>query len=460
MGDVAAVTQGIQDRTRNDGFLGLNRNDNLHQTVNDLKGLSPAERNQAVAGLSDDDLKALASDANSGGLLGASGLSADEKRDMFNALAQGLDGQQLGRVATAFGGRDDVAALGKAVAQNADSATKVDFIEQLAPHAANGDHGTSVYVGGSTIQDGDKEAGAIGEVLASLGNDPAAFDQGLAALDKKALDAVALAGIGQTTTTSVGYGGAGSVSVSHDTQQLSALVGAAANSTDPAVKARVLDASSGAIQTIRDNTRFPVVSLGTDAAVQQITSQQTKLMNTDVRGIVDELNKADQYGKGLSTYLSEVLKADPVGGSKVIGEQLAQLQGAGTGMTPTQFFEQQVPGTTGAPYYRNAQSLGYFTGAMRNGLTSQNDDATRNGTIVKSIVLTAVSAAQIGPYGGAVLATAGQIVDRSVESANGDRTALGQALQDLAVPHDANGQRYQGPATPTFDAKAANVRHN
>ena len=45
-----------------------------------------------------------------------------------------------------------------------------------------------------------------------------------------------------------------------------------------------------------------------------------------------------------------------------------------------------------------------------------------------------------------------------MNQANGSRTETARVLEQLAVPVDGNGDRYQGPATATFDSKAAKVR--
>lgn len=455
MTDVAQVAKNIQTRTHDDGFAWLNRNSNLKQTIQDFKNLSPEERNQVASRLSDADLKALADDVNAIGLGGANGLSADEKRDLFNTLATGLNGEQLGRLAKAFDSRDDVMALGKAVAQHADSDTKVDFIKALAPQAADKDFDADFTPGASWNEHGDKEAEAILEVLGSMGNDPTAFDQAVQSLDESVLHEVAQAGINQHTT----HDSFSLNRVRHDSKQLTALLDAAAKSSDPAVKARVFDAGAASLQSMRDNTKFPAVGIGTDAQAKQVTNKLTTLLNSDVRGITHELNQHDQYGKGLSTYTSEVLR-DGEKGQAVLGNQLAELQGKGAPGNPTatEFFEQQVPGTSGAPYYQNAESLGYYTGALRNGLQAQNADATANGGMVKGIMGAAISALSLGRAGGSATFLTNTMVDAVVNSANGDRTRLGQALQDLAVPVDANGQRYEGPATSTFDATLSRVR--
>ncbi|RRD56000.1 hypothetical protein EII20_12905 [Comamonadaceae bacterium OH2545_COT-014] len=449
---IDTVTRNIQQRTHDDGFLWLGRNGNLKQTIADFKNLSPAERNQVSQKLTDADLQELADDVNASGLGGANGLSADEKRDLFNTLAQGLDGTQLARLAKAFDERGDVMALGQAVAQHADSATKVGFIQEMAPRTADKDYDRGITIGGSWSEDGDKEAEAILDVLSSLGNDPAAFDQAVKSLDESTLHEVTQAGINQFSS----YTGT-SVSVTHDPKQLTALLDAAAKSGDAAVKARVFDAGAASLQSMRDNTRFPVIGIGTDDAARQVTDKLTGLFNSDVRGITHELNQHDQYGSGLSTYTSEVLRAGE-SGQKVLGEQLAQLQGKGSGLSPIAFFEQQSAGTTGKPYYQNAESLGYFTGAMRNGLDAQNADAAANGATIKGILGAAISALSLGRASGSVTFLTNTIVDAAINGANGDRTKLGRVLQDLAVPVTQDGARYEGPATAVFDSTLARVR--
>lgn len=259
MATAAEVARNVNQRVHNDGFLGLSRNDNLQQTVRDLKDLSKNERNAAIQKISDEDLKALADDVNASGLGGASGLSADERRDLFNTLAQGLNGQQLGRMAQAFDSRQDVMALGQAVAQHADAETKLAFIEKMAPRTANGDFHTQAHPGSTSIETGDKEAEAILDVLNSLGSDPASFNQAIEKMDDKTLQAVMDAGLNKTSTTTVTSTGTAITTVSHDPQQLEKLLEAAKGSADPAVKAKVFAAASDSLDQVRADTGFPAV---------------------------------------------------------------------------------------------------------------------------------------------------------------------------------------------------------
>ena len=64
MATTAEVARNVSQRVHNDGFLGLGRNDNLKQTVRELKDLSKDERNAAIGQISDADLRALADDVN------------------------------------------------------------------------------------------------------------------------------------------------------------------------------------------------------------------------------------------------------------------------------------------------------------------------------------------------------------------------------------------------------------
>lgn len=308
MATTAEVARNVSQRVHNDGFLGLGRNDNLKQTVRELKDLSKDERNAAIGQISDADLRALADDVNASGLCGASGLSADERRDLFNTLAQGLDGQQLGRMAQAFDSRQDVIAIGQAVARHADAETKLAFIEEMAPRTANGDSHTQASLGAVSTETGDKEAEAILDVLNSLGGDAASFNQAIQKMDDmddKTLQAVVDAGLNKTTTT-VSDPGAATTSVSYDPQQLEKLLEVAKGSADPAVKARVFAAASEGLDQVRADTGFPVVSVGADKVAQSLQGKLTRLMQTDASGITGQLNAAKGINASTQEWLNQL----------------------------------------------------------------------------------------------------------------------------------------------------------
>ena len=128
--------------------------------------LTPSQRNELVASLSDDDLKNWTQEID--GYNGA--LNASERQQLFNDLAEGLDGTQLTRLVKAFdgnpGGRE---ALGDAVAQHASPDAKVAFIE-----ATKGSIDGKYYA--TQGRDGNPETVVIAKVLGSLKNDQPAFD--------------------------------------------------------------------------------------------------------------------------------------------------------------------------------------------------------------------------------------------------------------------------------------------
>lgn len=301
MTDVAEVTRNIRNRTHDDGFAWLKRNENLKQTLQDFKDLTPAERDAVVSRLNDADLKELADDVNAMGLGGANGLSADEKRDLFNTLATGLSGEQLGRLATAFNDRQDVMALGQAVGQHASSDVKLDFIKEMAPRTSDGDsHATH-----TRHEAGDKEAEAILEVLNSMGNDPSGFNDAIHSLDDQTLDAVVTAGINKVTS----YSGKDQVptGLRHDSEQLSKLLEVAARSADPAVKAKVFEMGAQAVGKIDAATAHgPQSSTANNYAVQRIVDKLSALKDTDAANISAHLqqqtgNTVDQWMEKLNT---------------------------------------------------------------------------------------------------------------------------------------------------------------
>ncbi len=456
---VTETVSTIQSRTRDDGFWGTSRNENVKQTVQDLKELTPTERGEALGKLTDDDLSELASDANANGIFGANGLSNDEKRDLFNTLAEGAKGEDLARLASAFDSRDDTQLLAEAVASKGSDESKQAYIQQMASRTADNDYGSSVYVGGSSSDDSDKDAKAILTVLSSFDTSTstgrAAFDQAIKDMPQSALDSVAQAGVNETTFNSASH-----ISVSYKADQLNALLDKVAGSSDPEAKAKVFGAAAEAVSGMRENAgvHLGMSSIGTDDKIAGVVDRMTKVMDSDPRGITDQLNKSDAYGLRLSTYVAEVMRKDPEAGAKTLGDQLSKLQGAGTSQEPTKFFEEQAPGTNGTPYYKNAETLGYYAGALRAGIDALNKDTTETGTMVKAVLGAAISAGSLGRASGSVSGLTNLVVDAAVNQANGSRTETARVLEQLAVPVDANGDRYQGPATATFDSKAVKVR--
>ena len=160
-----------------------------------LKELSPAQRNEAIGKLSDDELKHWADETK--GL--NSPLKADDRRDLLNMLAQDLDAQQLGRAAKAFGVED----MAGAVSSHGSPQQKLDFIKSLQGDA-NADLKIRPGLGVTTSSYGNDSAKAISQVLGSLKDSPSEFSQAIQSLDQAGkLDDVMKVAAGLTTLAEV-----------------------------------------------------------------------------------------------------------------------------------------------------------------------------------------------------------------------------------------------------------------
>jgi len=460
------AAQKIHSLLADQGLFGTSRNEHLHQVQEVLDGFSAADKSRIVAKLSEEDLAAWAGNVNANGIFGAGGLSHDEKRGLMTDMASNLDGQQLARLSNAFGNRDDVVALGDAVSGFAAPQAKVDYIQALAARATDREHQVDTGFGSSTVLSGDKEAAAIGKVLTSLKDNPSAFNAALGALTPAQLGSVVQALENERTTTVASGMGMASISTRYDPAPLKGLLDAAAASGNTQNRAALFQAASTAITEIRGSNTLltPNPSAGTSAAV--VAQGMTNLLNSDTRGVVDRLNTIDSGGKALAGYLKEVVREDPTAGNGIIGRQLAQLQGAGTGGTASQYIGASVRDGNGTPFYRNAQNLGYYAGAVQAGIRSLTSDAKQQAEILGNVFSTAISVGSAAlplPVAGKVGAAAFNGVTREVLRQTVDNVASGnKSLQDafaeLALPREpGSNDRYRGAAEPTFMSSSSYV---
>lgn len=407
--------------------------------------------------LSDTALNELASDVNAAGILGAGGLSHDEKRTLFDTLAESSTGKDLARLASAFDSRDDTQLLAESVANKGSLQSRSAYIEAMSPRTADNDYGRLFALGVAITEKVDKDAKAILTVLNSFDTGTsegrASFDQAINSLPQSVLNNVLKAGVDKTA-----YSGTGFYTVSYRTETANKLLERAAKSEDAYVKGKIFSSAANVVSGMRAvQNNILLATKTTDSNIRGITERMTVLMNTDARGIIRKLNNSDDAGVAteLGAYISEILRNDLEGGSKILGQQLALLQGAGTGQSPTDFFEQQVRNRSDKLYYRNAQDLGYYVGGMCKGVDQLNADSTETGSIVKSILSAGISAANsLGRASGIVSGLTSFMVDDVVKQANDDRSKILHGLQGLAMPVYADGERYQGPAEGPFNAKA------
>lgn len=448
-----AVSQ-IQDLTREDGLLGTSRNANMHSVADTIGDLSPAELDATVSKLSDADLKGLAEDINAGGVLGAQGLSADEKRDVFNDLAAGLSGPQLGRVSEAFANREDVTALADAVATFATPEAKAGYVQALASRTTDGLDGQverSLFgIGGSVTQKSDPEALAVGKVLGSLSG--VHFDTAVSSLSKAELAGVMKSSAELTTYQSP----TGARASGYDVDTLTGVLNAAATSQNASVKAGVF-AQGGALlgEIANANSAFSVNSTAADEAAK-VRDSLKGLLDTDVTGVVRQLETADRYGGAMTSFLTETLKQGKPG-EAIVGGYIAKLQtGNALNENPITRLETQVGG-----YHRNAQDLGYFSGATQAAVdkvaASDKAKAEMVGGIFKSAVGLATGSA--GPVAGAAIGMyTDALVKDGVAAYAAGTVSLKSTFFELSFPHDpVTKAPYEGRAEGDYDTALGRV---
>lgn len=254
-----------------------------------LKELSPAERNEAISKLSDDELRHWADETT--GL--NSPLNADDRRDLLNGFAADLDTTQLARVSRAFGVQDVAAS----VASHAPADKKVDFIKGLQADAdGSAVHDFSVF-GVSQTTYGNDNAHAIGQVLASLKDSPGQFRSAVQSLDQAGkLDDVMAAAAGQQITTVVqnSPGAVSSTTVSFSDKTLQdILAGAAAlPATDLPTRTTVFKAVAPQLEAMQQSTGLLTDISGRNAETAQRTADAMGKLLTreqaESAGIVDK----------------------------------------------------------------------------------------------------------------------------------------------------------------------------
>jgi hypothetical protein len=466
---VDAAAQKIHTLVGDDqGFLGTDRSDHMHE-VRDLLGqYGPADEDRIIAKLSDADLKALAGGAGHDGFWGRQGLDEGEKKDLFNNFARNLDGRQLGRVAAAFSDRGDVKSLADSVATFASAPEKAAFVKSIAGAATDGDSDFETHFGMVSLETGDKEAQAIGQVLSSMKNDPKTFDQAINDLSADQLAAVVQGGEGEVRSSQPSGGETNVTFTTFDPAGLKSLLEAAGASQDAGVKAKVFAAASKAIGDIRGSDTMMQPNPSAGGAAKVVADAMTKLLDGDTRGIVNRLNGRDVGGHALTTYLQEKIRENPAARNPEIGRQITQLQGAGTGMNGARFIDvAEKAAPNGDNFYRNAQNLGYYVGAMQAAINKMNSDAKTKGDILSNVFTTTVSVAAASNPALTVPARMGvqfangltkEIVRAVVDGVSTSGKGLRDALTELALPREPNQEeRSRGPADATFEGAANTV---
>lgn len=448
-----SLSQGVFDWDVSHGDL---------KSINDtLADLTPSERNEVIAGMSDAELKSWAGEVH--GSLGS--LDAGERQALFNNLAEGLDAEQMVRMVEAFdasGNPDSVRELGAAVATHGSPDAKQAFVEAMAGRTTTGDADFNPEpTHRNDVTDklvADPDALAVAEVLASLEGEY--FDDAWNALSDSQQTAVMQAGIGQAETSSRN----GNIT-NFDSSLASRIVDAASTSNDANVKADVFELASeklAVVQSGGDNGGVPF-GMGTDTrnaeARDALATSMTTLINSDVNAIVARLEVVDHDGSALVAYVSEQLAA---GREDQVGELITKVQKGDDlqGDPAMRFTETDADGQ-----YANAHNLGYLMGAVEAGVRDVTGNRVEQAEMIRDIFGGALKIAGVpgggpaaaGPRTGVDMLT-NEIIDAIVEGYEQEGATLSDAMYELGYPTDANGDPVNHPgAEAVFKSQRGHV---
>ncbi|WP_197076410.1 polymorphic toxin type 44 domain-containing protein [Luteimonas sp. FCS-9] len=251
------LEQGIFDWDVTKGDL-----DDITAAVVDL---TPRERNEFISRLSDDDIKNWTQEID--GLNGS--LSANERADLFNALAEGMDATQMTRFVQAFDGSSSGrVALADAVATHGSIEAKTGLIEATRS-SINSEYSATQGTWGNA------ETAAIGNILASLEGDPAAFEQAVGSLSPDQLQDVMSVAMGRRYIAD--FSGMTAGTTSYDPATLTGILGAA-EGTDLATRTAIFEAAMPQLATMQgDNAGL----LGAASFVDDVAQAMGQVMSRE-----------------------------------------------------------------------------------------------------------------------------------------------------------------------------------
>lgn len=454
MGGISDTVSEIRDNLR-DGFWDEVTRGELQENSRLLNGLSPADTNSVVAELSDGELDKWIDelyDSNWLGL-GEAGLTADERRDLFNNFARDLDAGQLDRVYQSLGSESRQAELLDAIGRHGSDAVKVALVERLASRTTDQPYDFNAGWASSSSTHWDADAVAVGRLLTSI-NTQSAFSQALGSLSHDQLDAVMQAGIRETTTSY--YQSNGIPSTAFDTTELVDLIATTSRFGTAEEKARVFELGSRLIRDIRAHDTLLSPTPSVDGHAGDISDVLSQLIDTDTNGIVTALERgADprsdsplaglntRNGNGMSTYLAELVRQQDY---DQLHQLIARLQ-IGNSLPgngdPLAFLSEFTLDREGNRNRQNASNLGYLLGGLREGIESISSDRQAQADMLATIFTTALG---LIPGGNAASKAAitiarplsSEFIDATADSLIDNDLQLAQAIADLIVPYEAN----------------------
>lgn len=456
---VGSTTKKIEDLINNDGFLRHDRNANLHEIATTLEHLHGSQLDQVLAKLGAKNLKNLDGQMDQGGLgriiPGRVGLSPGERQDLFNDLAGDSSDTNGAEMATLFGdlSRGDQQMLAQAIAQHGTPKTKLDFIAGIRSQTTQQDDKVSSGIGQVSDTFGSPAANAVATVLGSMRG--SSLDKALQGLSDPQLRAVVQAAEHETLTTTSEGPDQASTTTSFDTKQLANIINATASIDDVKQKARVFQFGAQALDDISGSNSAFDPDPTAKPQLQQVAGSLTHLLGSNTTGIIDQLNTDDATGQALISYTGELLNEGPSGQAQ-LGRFIAQLrQGNNFQTDPTTYINAHETSKNG-DFYRHAENLGYFTGAVEEALLQKSQSTNNQADVIRNIFNAASSAGRT--FGPAPVKVAIPIlngltqqgINSVVNGINGSNAKERAAFFELALGQSPNGQRYRGPAEPAF----------
>lgn len=453
-----------------------------------VTALPAADRNSLVSRLSDKELRTW---------MQATGqyTNPQDQQPLFNALAEGLDNQQLGRVITSLD-RDN--------AINADNAAIVGrFGDAIAAHKPAGELRQFVQSAAGQVEGDQKTALVVAKALVALGEQstPSSYSGGIPSTPPNQFEP-ALAGLSDAQLDSVLQAAAqerfeGNMR-SYDPKPLAALLDRAASAPlSSAQRQRLVESGLGVMQQLvdrpdegprHDEVNAQVVNslarllgsehgasveqraklfeltanawggfAGNDAKVDAALATSLKgLLATDTNAVMGELETQFREGAGMTRFVREMIAQ---GRAEELKPFMAQLQlGNDLKGDPIARFGAQ----DSAGNHRHANVLGYFVGSVYAGVSQLNKSADETAGVLGDVFdLTSIVTGIGGRAVDAFKFLTTKVVEQRIEEYKGDNTKLRDTVAKLAYPTAPDGRRYEGSAAEAaYDSALGRVIDN
>ena len=453
-----------------------------------VTALPPAERNTLVSQLSDKELRTW---------MDATRLhtNPEDQQPLFNALAQGLDNRQLGRVITSLD-RDN--------ALNADNVAVVGrFGDAVAANKPAGELRQFVQSAASRVEGDQKMALVVAKALDALGAQsmPSSYSGGIPYTPTDQFEP-AIASLSDTQLDSVLRSAAqerfDANMRSYDPKPLAALLDRAASAPlGSAQRQRLVESGLGVMQQLverpdegprHDDVNAAVASslarlIGSEhgASTEQraqlfeltanawggfagndnkvdaaIATSLNGLLATDTNAVMGELETQFREGAGVTRFVREMIAQERAEELKPIMARL-QLGNELKGDPIARFGAQDSAGN-----HRHANVLGYFVGSVYAGVSQLNQSADSTAGVLGDVFdLTSIVTGLGGRAVDAFKFVTTKVVEQRIDDYKDDNTKLRDTVATLAYPTAPDGRRFEGSAAEAaYDSALGRVIDN